>query len=148
METSLQSTAHGQQLICIVPLLWCVFPLQQNGNYGPPDNFCFDWFCDDAPMITDERFIDYNTPRRVQDFLDAINNQASFTRGGANIMITMGSDFQYESARQWYENLDLLMEAVQADGRINIQYSTPSLYVQAKNQENVTYSVKTDDFFR
>ena len=99
-------------------------------------------------MITDDRFIDYNVPSRVQDFLDRINEQASFTRGGKNIMVTMGSDFQYESAREWYENLDALMAAVNADGRITMQYSTPSLYVQAKNLENNTYTVKTDDFFR
>jgi hypothetical protein len=114
----------------------------QNGNYGPPEGFCFDWFCGDAPMITDPAFIDYNRERRVQDFLDQINYQASFTKG-SQIMITMGSDFQYENAREWFENLDQLIAAVNEDGRIQAQYSTPSLYVEAKNKEQLTWTVKT-----
>ncbi len=63
-------------------------------------------------------------------------------------MITMGSDFQYESAREWFDQLDELIAAVTADGRVNIQYSTPSKYVEAKNAEgNLAFTVKTDDFF-
>ena len=62
-------------------------------------------------------------------------------------MVTMGSDFQYENAREWYQNLDALMEAVNADGRINMFYSTPSLYVEAKNKEGLNFTTKTDDFF-
>src|SRR5687768_6103943 len=41
-----------------------------------------------------------------------------------------------------------LMEAVNADGRIVLQYSTPSAYIAAKHAENITFSVKSDDFFR
>ena len=119
----------------------------QPGNYGPPPNFCFDWFRTDAPMITDPTFIDYNVPSRVQAWLDEINYQAAFTRG-TELMVTMGSDFQYENAREWFENLDKLIAAVNEDGRITMQYSTPSLYVQAKNKENITLTLKTDDFFR
>jgi len=118
----------------------------QNGNYGPPNGFCFDAFCGDAPMISDPSFIDNNIDLRVQQFLDQINYQASFTRG-VNLMITMGSDFQYENAREWYENLDVLIAAVNKDGRVQAQYSTPSKYVEAKNKEQLQFTVKTDDFF-
>jgi len=119
----------------------------QNGNYGPPSGFCFDSNCGDTPMISDPTFINYNVPDRVQAFLDQINYQAAFTRG-SELMVTMGSDFQYENAREWYENLDKLIAAVNEDGRISMQYSTPSIYVEAKNKENITLTLKTDDFFR
>jgi hypothetical protein len=62
-------------------------------------------------------------------------------------MLTMGSDFQYESAREWFENLDKLIDAVNADGRIEVMYSTPSIYVEAKNAEKLNYTVKTDGQF-
>lgn len=60
----------------------------QNGNYGPPDGFCFDAFCADTPIISDPSFIDYNVPNRLQAFYDDINYQAYFTPG-INLMITM-----------------------------------------------------------
>jgi alpha-mannosidase len=118
----------------------------QNGNYGPPNGFCFDVNCDDPPVINDDAFIDYNVPDRIQAFYDQITYQSAFTLGN-ELMITMGSDFQYENAREWYENLDRLIEAVSADGRINIFYSTPEAYVAAKNAEQLQFTVKTDDFF-
>lgn len=118
----------------------------QDGNYGAPTGFCFDISCGQAPMITDETFIDYNVPDRVQAFLDQVNYQAEFTKG-VHLMVNMGSDFNYESARQYYQNLDALISAVNADGRVRLFYSTPSLYVAAKNAENLTFTVKTDDFF-
>jgi hypothetical protein len=64
-----------------------------------------------------------------------------------NIMWTMGSDFMYEAAHEWFKNLDKIIKAVNADGRVKAMYSTPSLYVQAKNKEPVQWTVKTDDFF-
>jgi len=118
----------------------------QSGNYGPPSGFCFDWFCNDAPMITDKSFIDYNLPERVESFLREINYQAQWTKG-KTLMVTMGSDFQYENAREWFVNLDALIDAVNADGRINAFYSTPSAYVKAKKAEKLSWTVKTDDFF-
>ena len=40
-----------------------------------------------------------------------------------------------------------IIRAVNANGTVHARYSTPSDYVQAKLAENITYSVKTDDFF-
>jgi len=57
------------------------------------------------------------------------------------------SDFQYENAERWFINLDKIIRAVNQNGTIRAQYSTPSLYYKAKLQENITWSVKTDDFF-
>ena len=56
------------------------------------------------------------------------------------------SDFQYESAERFFINMDKIIKAVNADGRVQAQYSTPSIYYRAKLQENITWSVKTDDF--
>ena len=58
----------------------------------------------------------------------------------------MRSDFQYESAERFFINMDKIIKAGNADGRVRAQYSTPSIYYRAKLQENITWSVKTDDF--
>ena len=56
-------------------------------------------------------------------------------------------DFHYENANVWFKNLDKIIRAVNADGRVSTGYSTPSLYVAAKNAEPLTWTVTTTDFF-
>lgn len=60
------------------------------GNYGAPEGFCFDVWCDDEPVL------DLNETRmleRVHTFLGELAVQSSQTKGN-HIMLTMGSDFQ------------------------------------------------------
>ena len=38
------------------------------GNYGPPDGFCWDVHCDDAPMQSDRRLDGYNKEALVERF--------------------------------------------------------------------------------
>lgn len=59
----------------------------------------------------------------------------------------MGSDFQYENANEWFSNLDKLIHYVNLDGRINVFYSNPYAYTKAQSDANITWTVKTDDFF-
>ena len=59
----------------------------------------------------DPRLEDYNVPQRVQDFLDAANDQAKHFSTN-HIMMTMGSDFQFENANQNFLNLDKLIKYV------------------------------------
>ncbi|CAF4997569.1 unnamed protein product [Rotaria socialis] len=81
--------------------------------YEPPDSICFDQFCNDQPVMDDSSLHDYNVPERVQAFINAAHDQA---RGYAtnHIIMTMGSDFQYEYASVWFKNLDKLIKYVNA----------------------------------
>jgi hypothetical protein len=47
-----------------------------------------------------------------------------------------------ENANEWFKNLDKLITAVNADGRVNVFYSTPSEYVDAVHAANLTWTVK------
>jgi hypothetical protein len=49
--------------------------------------------------------------------------------------------------RRRYRNLDRLIAAVNADGRLHARYSTPDEYAAAKRASNVTWPMKFDDFF-
>ena len=65
-----------------------------------------------SPAIQDDpRLFDYNVEERVLAFLLTVIYQASKYETN-NIMMTMGSDFQYENAREWYKNLDKLIHYV------------------------------------
>eukprot|EP00808_Paulinella_micropora_P008824 g57631.t1 len=115
------------------------------GNYGPPVNFCFDDIhCDDV-IQDDPNLEDYNVDWMVESFVDQILDVAEFTHGN-DIMIDMGSDFHYQNALSWFSNIDKLIKYVNADGRLDVFYSTPSRYVKAKLNSDIAWTVKYDDF--
>ncbi len=77
----------------------------------------------------DPRLHDYNVPERVQTFIQSANNEVSIFQEQSSvkrvffqafgfttnhIMMTMGSDFQYENANTWFKNLDKLIKYVNA----------------------------------
>ena len=118
---------------------------EYGGNYGPPPGF--NWNGDDEPVEDNKNLQTYNVPERVAAAIQQAQIQGNMTRGN-NIMWTMGSDFNYENAEAWFVNIDKLIEAVNADGRVHMQYSSPAEYVAAKRKEkDVTWPVTTGDFF-
>lgn len=53
---------------------------------------------------------------------------------GNDIMLTMGSDFHFENANAWFKNLNKLIKYVNADGRVNVFYSSALDYTRAKTK--------------
>jgi alpha-mannosidase len=123
---------------------------EYGGNYGPPSGF--NWNLgnaggNDEPVETNRALSTYNVPARVEAAVQQALIQANMTRG-ANIMWTMGSDFNYEGASGYFSNMDKLIDAVNADGRIRMQYSSPADYVKAKKAEAITWPLdEGTDFF-
>lgn len=119
-------------------------------GYGPPPGFCFDIYCGDDPMMDDPDLDDYNVDDKVKKFLEYTHNQAEWYKT-KNLIMTMGSDFQYSNAHMWYKNLDKLIYYVnkeQSNGsNVNIFYSTPACYMYSLYKENTTWPLKYDDFF-
>ncbi|PVD38472.1 hypothetical protein C0Q70_01087 [Pomacea canaliculata] len=60
-------------------------------GYGPPGGFCFDIYCGDPDIKVHFPAKHYTTN---------------------HLMVTMGSDFQYQAAHNWYKNLDKLIAYV------------------------------------
>ena len=130
------------------------------GNYGPPSGFCWDQFCSDEPMMDDKELEDYNVDSRVSEFVDKLWDQASKAKGDS-IMLTMGSDFQYENAFEWFRNMDSIIKNTNSyakNGKIaadpsgdfdtlEVFYSNPNKYTLDRNKEQLTWEVKEDDFF-
>lgn len=127
-----------------------LFAATFNNTYYPPSGFCFDINCNDLPIIDDPKSPDYNVKTRVSDFVKYIEEQASHLKTN-NILVTMGGDFHYQEAAAWFVNLDKLIKYVndlQAEGgKLHALYSTPSCYLKAVNEANVTWELKDDDFF-
>ena len=56
----------------------------------------------------DPNLFDYNVDERVSSFVKVVQQQAK-NYATNHIMFTMGSDFQYENAVEWFKNLDKLI---------------------------------------
>ncbi|XP_059478778.1 lysosomal alpha-mannosidase-like [Neocloeon triangulifer] len=128
-----------------------LFTSANHDFYYPPAGFCFDILCRDDPIIDDLYSPDYNVDARVDGFIEYIERQSSYMKTN-NILVTMGTDFSYQQASYWYDNLDRLIKYVNerqttADGKINLMYSTPSCYLKAVQNAGQTWTTKDDDFF-
>ncbi|GFP89432.1 alpha-mannosidase [Phtheirospermum japonicum] len=116
------------------------------GNYEPPTGFYFE-VNDDSPIVQDDKnLFDYNVEERVDAFVAAALSQANVTRSN-HVMWTMGTDFKYQYAETWFRNMDKLIHYVNQDGRVNVLYSTPSIYTDAKHALNEPWPLKTEDYF-
>ena len=120
-----------------------------SGSYGPPAGLCWDincWLDTPHPIQDDPLMEGYNVPERVETAVRTALDFASVHLGD-DVMFTLGNDFEYRAANEWFKNLDKLIQYVNADGRIKMFYSTPTQYLQAKLRSNVSWPLKTDDLF-
>lgn len=118
-----------------------------SGNYGPPAGFWWEWGPSPDSIIIDNVLSpEYNVKERIDLFVERCQELANVTRG-RDILVLMGSDFNYNNARYWYQSLDKLIHYSNLDGRIHAFYSSPEDYVSAKATYNIQWPRKTDDFF-
>lgn len=115
-------------------------------GYGPPGGFHWELGSRDPPIMDDLRLEDYNVKERVDLFVNRSLDQHNAYRTN-NIMFSFGTDFNYQNAHTWYKNIDKLIKYVNADGRVNAFYSTPSIYLKAKHDANISWPTKEDDWF-
>ena len=116
-------------------------------GYNPPSGFCFDDTCDDQPIIDSPDSVDYNVPQKVKLFMEHVTNQSRIYASN-HLIMTMGSDFQYQNANPWFVNLDKLIQLVNnQQDQVHLLYSTPSCYLKALNDADLTWPTKNDDFF-
>ncbi|XP_073823591.1 lysosomal alpha-mannosidase-like [Musca autumnalis] len=118
-------------------------------HYSAPPGFCFDNLCSDDPIIDGDSY-ENNVKAKVDDFITYIHKMGSYYRA-TDLLVPMGDDFNYENAYVNYKNMDKLIKYVnerQLQGaKVNVFYSTPACYLNALHNTNMTWPVKTQDFF-
>jgi lysosomal alpha-mannosidase len=123
-----------------------VFP----DGYGPLGGYCYDIQCGDTVFNDDESSPDYNVPQIVGAFQERLDQLITYYRTN-NIIIPMGTDFQFQSAEKNFINMDRMIAGFKDNDRYNVIYSTPSCYIKAVNEaaaaQDVEFTVKTDDYF-
>ena len=113
--------------------------------YQPPPGFDMSVSSTDQPFCDSAASPAYNVPDLVEKFVSYVQLQANAYLG-SDIMLTMGSDFNYENADTWFANMDALIHYVNLDGRVNVMYSTPSIYTDAKLASVPSWPINTADY--
>ncbi|CAC5389067.1 MAN2B1 [Mytilus coruscus] len=99
--------------------------------------------------MDDDRLHDYNVQQKTTQFIRYAQLQASHYATN-NIIMTMGSDFNYQNVHTWFKNMDKLIKYVNQrsmEVKLMFYYSTPSCYLQSLNNASKTWTTKQDDFF-
>jgi lysosomal alpha-mannosidase len=119
-------------------------------HYSAPPGFDFDMLADEDPFITNKKLTTYNAPKKAEKFHEWIMNQRRFYNSN-NILITMGDDFRFQNAAEYFKSSNALIEYYNEnfgeEHNIELIYSTPSMYVDAVNAEELTWTTKYDDMF-
>nr|XP_033811493.1 lysosomal alpha-mannosidase isoform X2 [Geotrypetes seraphini] len=119
-------------------------------GYNPPVFMCWDGFCSDDPVMDDKSLDGYNVDIIVSRFMTIAYSQAEVYQTN-HLIMTMGSDFQYENANLWYKNMDKLIRYVNAQqsngSKVNVLYSTPSCYLNQLHQANLSWPMIHEDLF-
>lgn len=119
-------------------------------HYSAPKGFCWDILCTDEPINDDTRLEDYNLEETLDKFASTVHQHIQYFKNQNHIMFTMGDDFHFQNAKQYFKNMDKLIKHMNArtqETGLHLQYSTPSCYLKALREGSEQYPVKTDDFF-
>ena len=59
-------------------------------------------------------------------------------------MLQMGGDFGFENANAWFKNLDVLMEAVNREGRVNVR--DLDIFFRSNTFTTLLYAVHSTEY--
>ncbi|PAA64962.1 hypothetical protein BOX15_Mlig016937g1 [Macrostomum lignano] len=116
-------------------------------GYCQPGGFSFE--TGDQPVQDDPQLYDFNVEQKVKQFVDMVNTRRQ-VYSSDHLMLTMGCDFQYQNARKNFKIFDKLIKAVNnrtAAHNVTVYYSTPSCYTKSVHDQNLLWTVKSDDFY-
>mmetsp|Transcript_524 Transcript_524/g.565 ORF Transcript_524/g.565 Transcript_524/m.565 type:complete len:306 (+) Transcript_524:251-1168(+) len=117
-------------------------------SYSSPPGYDWDIIIDDTPWINDDSSETYNGPAEAQGLMEHLDERISHYKTN-DLFVLLGDDFRYSNAHQNYINVDNMIDYMNAhhSDKYHFIYSTPSKYLAALKDKNVTWPTKDDDFF-
>jgi hypothetical protein len=127
-----------------------IFAAVNYQHYSAPSGFCFDIVqCGDEPMAYDPDLEGFNLDARVQTITNYFRAMSPSYQSD-HLLHTWGDDFNFQAAASYFKNLKHLIDATNArfdKFGVKMLFSTPTIYLKAVNEQNITWPMKTDDFF-
>jgi hypothetical protein len=117
-------------------------------HYSAPQGFNMYMTANDDLFIIDEASPEFNAPQRAQDMMDRIEERAAVYRT-SEIFAVFGDDFKYINAHWMFTQLDSMIGYMNTHhgDKYHFRYSTPSEYIDAVRQHDVTWPTKKGDMF-
>ncbi|KAF0990190.1 hypothetical protein HZS_1453, partial [Henneguya salminicola] len=112
--------------------------------YNYPDGLCFDYICNPVSLIDVHGYENY---KPYVDILIQYAKNFSHHYKTQNIIATMGSDFTYQVADKWYDNLDVLIRNINKRSGYKAFYSTPWRYFESILKTGISLPEYKYDFF-
>lgn len=119
-----------------------------NNIYVFPNDFNWDLEGNDAPFEDDPKLETFDAEAKYHE-LDAFLIDLAYDYPTDHMFVCFGMDFQYMDAFKNYENMDRMIAYINAhhSDDYEFKYTTPSMYIDAINKLNHTWTVKHDDLF-
>jgi lysosomal alpha-mannosidase len=116
-----------------------IFTTVLHNHYYPPQGFNFEDVNNDLDLA--------NRAEKANDIIKLSRDWNENYNNTNHVMITMGGDFFYRKAENWFSNMDKLIEAVKSShSDVDIFYSTPNFYIKAVNSEDKTFTERNVDY--
>ena len=125
-----------------------IFTHTMYGHYSAPKGFNFDTTSGDDPIEDNPKLETYNVDDKIVAFRALMDDRRQHYRNSKNLFCVMGDDFQYANAKQNFMGMDKLIKHFNAKYTdMQLQYSTPSIYLRAIAAENpdAKWPTKYDD---
>ena len=118
-----------------------------NSYYSPPFFDFFDKNATQGPFITDPESTEFNADWKSEWFVNYVTEKSHHFRTN-HLMFPMGGDFQYINAHMHYKYMDRMISYINARyPNVTLMYSTPSRYIDALFNANISWPTRYDDMF-
>ena len=117
-------------------------------RYGwQPINY-FDIKLNGRPFIKNTKSVSFSAADLSKEFHENMQEMISYYHGN-QIFLQYGDDFAYMNAFGDFTNIDKMIQYINEkySDYYYIKYSTPSEYIDALANENITWPTKYDDLF-
>ncbi|CAD8076627.1 unnamed protein product [Paramecium primaurelia] len=114
------------------------------GFYSSPQGFDFDISNPKRNYVSNENL------EQKSEGLDQYFKQQCKSYRGKILAHTLGMDFEWSNASSYFQQMDLIINRINNNSHkfnMIIEYGTPKQYIQALNQQNISYPFKKKIFF-
>ncbi len=125
-----------------------IFTHTMPDHYHQPDYVRYDEnYMGPGPVVTDKNLATFNADEKMAQLREYILDDSTHFRTN-RLMIPWGDDFHWSNAHLTFQNIEATIDYFNAKyDDIELIMSTPSEYVQALKELDVSWPVRYDDMF-
>jgi hypothetical protein len=118
-------------------------------GYGWKPYFFDDRLAEARYFVSDKKSSSFNADKMSEWFIGNMTDMMAAYRSTNHVFLQWGDDFGYINGFGDYTNIDRMIKYINKNypDQFYLRYSTPSEYIDAIADENITWPTKYDDLF-